>query len=167
MLCLNFFFLPPIYTFTIADPENWVALAAYVVTAVTTGQLSARARRRTEEAEASGREARLASAYNRSLIEANLDPLVTIGPDGRITDVNAATEAVTGYLRAALIGKDFSDYFTAPEKARVGYQEVFREGLVRDYPLELRHRDGHVTSVLYKSPNARAPRKRYARARPT
>jgi PAS domain S-box-containing protein len=94
---------------------------------------------------------RRASAYNRSLIEASLDPLVTIGPDGRITDVNAATEAVTGWARTALIGRDFSDYFTDPEKARAGYQEVFREGLVRDYPLELRHRAGRITSVLYNA----------------
>src|SRR5512142_2206179 len=92
-----------------------------------------------------------ASAYNRSLLEASLDPLVTIGSDGKITDVNAATEAVTGCPRAALIGTDFSDYFTDPEKARAGYQEVFREGLVRDYPLEVRRWDGHLTPVLYNA----------------
>jgi PAS domain S-box-containing protein len=92
-----------------------------------------------------------ASAYNRSLIEASLDPLVTIGPEGKITDVNAATERVTGLSRAELIGTDFADYFTEPEKARAGYQQVFREGSVRDYPLELRHRKGTVTSVLYNA----------------
>jgi PAS domain S-box-containing protein len=102
-------------------------------------------RKRAEEA------IRLANAYNRSLIEASLDPLVTIGPDGRITDVNAATEQVTGYSRLNLIGTDFSDYFTEPEKARAGYQRVFREGTVRDYELELLHRDGPVTSVLYNA----------------
>jgi PAS domain S-box-containing protein len=47
------------------------------------------------------------NAYNRSLLEASLDPLVTIGHDGKITDVNAATETVTGRTRAALIGTDF------------------------------------------------------------
>ena len=56
MLCFNFFFLPPVGTFTIADPQNWVALAAFTVTAVTAGQLSARAKRRAEEAEAGRRE---------------------------------------------------------------------------------------------------------------
>ena len=56
MLAFNFFFLPPYHTFTIADPENWVALAAFVITAVTAGQLSARAKRRAEEAEAGRRE---------------------------------------------------------------------------------------------------------------
>jgi PAS domain S-box-containing protein len=94
---------------------------------------------------------RLASAYNRSLIEASLDPLVTIGPDGKITDVNAATEQVTGCPRNELIGKDFSDYFTEPEQARLGYQQVFREGSVRDYLLEIRHRDGHITPVRYNA----------------
>ena len=52
LLCFNFFFLPPVHTLTIADPQNWVALAAFLITAVTAGQLSARAKRRAEEAEA-------------------------------------------------------------------------------------------------------------------
>ena len=52
MLCYNFFFLPPYYTFTIVDPQNWVALTAFFVTALAVGQLSARAKRRAEEAEA-------------------------------------------------------------------------------------------------------------------
>jgi len=103
------------------------------------------ARKRAEEA------LRRASAYNRRLLEASLDPLVTIGPDGKITDVNEATEAVTGYPRAELIGKDFANYFTNPQAAREGYERVFREGLVRDYPLEIRHRDGRVTPVVYNA----------------
>ncbi len=102
-------------------------------------------RKRAEEA------LRLANAYNRSLLEVSLDPLVTIGPDGRITDVNAATEAATGRSRAELIGTDFSDYFTEPEKARAGYQQVFREGSVHDYALELRHAGGQIMSVLYNA----------------
>lgn len=56
VLSFNFYFLPPYHTLTIADPQNWVALAAFLVTAVTAGQLSARARRRAEEAEAGKRE---------------------------------------------------------------------------------------------------------------
>ncbi len=94
---------------------------------------------------------RAAWAYNRSLIEASLDPLVTIGPDGKITDVNAATESVTGYRLEELIGTDFSDYFTEPESARAGYEKAFREGYVRDYPLEIQARDGHKTPVLYNA----------------
>jgi len=92
---------------------------------------------------------RLSNAYNRSLIEASLDPLVTIAPDGKITDVNGATEAATGCSRKELIGTDFCDYFTEPAQARAGYERAFREGTVRDYPLELRHRNGRVMSVLY------------------
>ena len=56
MLCFNFFFLPPVHTFHIAAPQNWVALTAFFITAITAGQLSARARRRAEEAEAGRRE---------------------------------------------------------------------------------------------------------------
>jgi len=52
MLCFNFFFLPPYHTLTIADPQNWVALTAFFITALAVGQLSARAKRRAEEAEA-------------------------------------------------------------------------------------------------------------------
>lgn len=92
-----------------------------------------------------------AISYTRSLIEASLDPLVTIAPDGRITDVNSATETATGYTREELIGTDFSDYFTDPERARAGYRRVFEAGEVRDYPLEIRHRGGRVTPVLYNA----------------
>ena len=81
---------------------------------------------------------KLANAYNRSLLEASLDPLVTIDADGKITDVNIATEKVTGRSRAELIGTDFSDYFMEPAKAKAGYQQVFEEGFVMDYALEIR-----------------------------
>jgi len=92
-----------------------------------------------------------ANAYNRSLIEASLDPLVTIGDDGKITDANAATEKATGYLRGELIKTDFSDYFADSQKAQAGYIQVFTEGFVLDYPLILRHRDGHLMDVLYNA----------------
>ena len=94
---------------------------------------------------------RLLNLYNRSLIEASLDPLVTIDPDGRVSDVNNSTVMVTGYSREELIGTDFSNYFTEPGKVKVGYQTVFREGFVRDYPLEIQHKDGHITPVLYNA----------------
>ena len=94
---------------------------------------------------------RVAGSYNRRLIEASLDPLVAIGPDGKITDVNTATEKATGRAREQLVGTDFSDYFTEPRKAREGYEQVFREGEVWDFPLKLRHRDGTVMSVLYNA----------------
>ncbi|MBI4310861.1 MAG: PAS domain S-box protein, partial [Chloroflexi bacterium] len=92
-----------------------------------------------------------ASQYARSLIEASLDPLVTISPDGKITDVNEATIKVTGISRERLIGTDFSNYFTEPGKAREGYQLVFSKGTVTDYPLTIRHNDGRLTDVLYNA----------------
>jgi len=89
--------------------------------------------------------------YARSLIEASLDPLVTISVEGKIMDVNKATELVTGVTRGKLVGTDFSEFFTEPEKAREGYQKVFTAGHVTDYPLELRHVNGHITPVLYNA----------------
>ena len=94
---------------------------------------------------------RAASHYTRHLIEISLDPLVTISADGKIQDVNAATESVTGVPRAQLIGSDFSDYFTDPGNARAGYQQVFSRGYVTDYPLAIRHASGRITDVLYNA----------------
>ena len=96
-------------------------------------------------------EQKQAFEYARSLIEASLDPLVTISPEGKITDVNEATVKVTGVGRERLIGTDFSDYFTEPDEAREGYQRVFAEGSVTDYPLTIRHADGQLTDVLYNA----------------
>lgn len=94
---------------------------------------------------------RSASAYARTLIEASPDPLVTISPDGTITDVNEASVRVTGISREQLIGTDFSAYFTEPAKAREGYLKVFSNGIVHDYPLAIRHVSGTVTDVLYNA----------------
>ena len=94
---------------------------------------------------------RMANVYTRSLIEASLDPLVTITPEGKIGDVNTATEKVTGLTRQELIGTDFHSYFSNPEKARAGYRKVFDDGSVRDFELEIRHKDGHITPVLYNA----------------
>ena len=92
-----------------------------------------------------------AAQYSRSLLEASLDPLVTISASGMITDVNEASVQVTGVSRAQLVGTDFSTYFTQPAQARAGYERVFSEGFVRDYPLAIRHTSGGVTDVLYNA----------------
>ena len=89
--------------------------------------------------------------YARSLIEASLDPLVTISPEGKIMDVNESTESITGRSRKELIGSDFSNYFTEPGKSDEGYKRVFKEGIVRDYPLSIRNVSGKVTEVLYNA----------------
>ena len=87
----------------------------------------------------------------RSMIESSLDALVAISPEGMITDADEATVKVTGLLREELIGTSFSDYFTEPDKANEGYQLVFDQGSVTDYPLTLRHRNGMLTEVLYNA----------------
>lgn len=102
-------------------------------------------RKKSEEA------LKLVNIYNRSLIEVNLDPLVTIGLDGKITDVNSSTEAVTGYSRHELIGTDFSSYFTEPDKAQEGYKKAFQNGSVRNYPLEIQNKNGKSIPVLYNA----------------
>ena len=92
-----------------------------------------------------------AALYVRSLIEASLDPLVTITPEGKVSDVNEATVRVTGVPREQLIGSDFASYFSDPEKARQGYRQVFQEGFVTDFPLTIRHREGRATDVLFNA----------------
>jgi PAS domain S-box-containing protein len=89
------------------------------------------------------------SLYTRSLIEASLDPLVTISTAGKIMDMNQATANITGISRIKLTGTDFFDYFTEPQKAREIYQEVFAKGSVADFPLTLRHNKGKLTDVLF------------------
>jgi len=89
--------------------------------------------------------------YARSLIEASLDPLVTININGKITDVNEASIKVTGISREKLIGTDFSNYFTEPSRAQEGYQQVFEKGFVSNYPLTIKNKNGKVTEVLYNA----------------
>jgi len=94
---------------------------------------------------------RQAALYSRSLIEASLDPLVTISPEGKITDVNEATVRATGVTREEMAGSDFALYFTDPEQARQAYRQVFQQGHLTDYPLTMRHRSGTVTEVVYNA----------------
>ena len=97
-------------------------------------------------------EALQASAlYARTLLEANLDPLVTISKDGKIMDANLATEQAIGLSREQIIGSDFSDYFTEPKKARTVYEQVFKQGFVQNYPLAIKSQSGMVMDVLYNA----------------
>jgi len=102
-----------------------------------------------KELEAFSYSLKSASQYSLSLIEASLDPLMTISIDGKITDMNEATVNVTGFTRAELTGTDFFEYFTESQKAREVYQEVFAMGSVADSPLTLRHKLGKLTDVLF------------------
>jgi PAS domain S-box-containing protein len=103
----------------------------------------------TKELEKLSYSLKLASQYSLSLIEASKDPLLTISPAGKITDMNQATADITGIPRQKLKGTDFFDYFTEPQKAREVYLEVFANGSVTDSPLTLRHKDGELTDVLF------------------
>jgi PAS domain S-box-containing protein len=98
------------------------------------------------ELEAIGNSLKLALQYSLSLIEASRDPLFTINPDGKITDMNEATVKMTGVAREKIIGTDFFDYFTDPNKAREAYQQVFAEGFIADFPLTIT--DGILVDVL-------------------
>lgn len=94
---------------------------------------------------------RQASLYARSLIEAGLDPLVTISVDGKIMDVNEAAVQATGVARETLIGSDFSEYFTDPASAHAAYRQAFTDGAVRNCPLVMKHVSGKRTEVLYNA----------------
>ncbi|MBP2282286.1 PAS domain S-box-containing protein [Flavobacterium sp. CG_23.5] len=92
---------------------------------------------------------KLLSEYSLSLIEASHDPLFAISPEGKITDMNNASVKVTGVSRKKLIGTNFFDYFTDPQKARELYQKVFEQGFVADSPLILRHKNNKLIDVLF------------------
>ena len=89
--------------------------------------------------------------YTRSLIESNIDALMTTDPSGIITDVNKQMEALTGCTRDELIGAPFKNYFTDPERAEAGIKQVLSEKKVADYELTARARDGKETVVSYNA----------------
>lgn len=85
--------------------------------------------------------------YARSIIEASLDPLVTISKDGKITDMNEAMVNITGKTRNELLHSNFSTYFTDQRMAQKVYQDVFEKGFVVNYPLTIT--DGSLADVLF------------------
>src|SRR4051794_18705074 len=89
--------------------------------------------------------------YTRSLIESNIDALMTTDPRGIITDVNTQTEALTGCTRDELIGAPFRNYFTDADRAEAGINRVLAEGKVTNYELTARARDGKLTVVSYNA----------------
>lgn len=92
---------------------------------------------------------RAASLHARALLEAALDPAATIDADGRITDLNRATEQLTGRDRTELLGTEFASHFTAPEHARAAIATTLTEGMVREVPLQVRHAAGSTTEVHF------------------
>jgi PAS domain S-box-containing protein len=89
--------------------------------------------------------------YTRSLIESNIDAIMTTNPFGIITDVNKQMEALTGCTRDELIGAPFKDYFTDPGRAEAGINRALRERKVTDYELTACARDGKKTVVSYNA----------------
>jgi PAS domain S-box-containing protein len=89
--------------------------------------------------------------YTRSLIESNIDALMTTDPAGIITDVNKQMEALTGFGRDELIGAPFKSYFTDPARAEAGIKLVLSDKKVTDYELTARARDGKKTMVSYNA----------------
>lgn len=91
------------------------------------------------------------AAYVRGLIDASLDPVMSISPDGKITDANRVTEKLLGFSRKSLIGTDFAPYFTNPDRAGMLLHEVLQAGFVKNYPLQMRHKTGRITEVLFNA----------------
>src|SRR5688500_3759686 len=89
--------------------------------------------------------------YTRSLIESNIDALMTTDPQGIITDVNKQAEALTGCTRDELSGAPFKNYFTDHDRAEAGIKRVLTEGKVIDFELTARARDGSLTVVSYNA----------------
>jgi PAS domain S-box-containing protein len=155
----DYWILPPIGHFGVERTSDIVLLILFAAMGTFLSIVAERYRRSLRKIATLERERVLremadqkqAAQYARSLLEASLDPLVTISPEGKITDVNEAAVKVTGVPREKLVGTDFADYFTEPEKAQEGYKRVFSEGFVTDYPLTIRHAEGRLTDVLYNA----------------
>ena len=89
--------------------------------------------------------------YTRSLVESNIDALMTIDPRGIITDVNKQTEALTGCTRDELIGAPFKNYFTDADRAEAAIRRVLDEGKVTNYELTARARSNNLTVVSFNA----------------
>jgi PAS domain S-box-containing protein len=100
---------------------------------------------------------RESQAYNRGLIEASVDGLITVDPSVTITDVNEQMCRMSGYTREELIGTPFADYFADPERATAGVNQTLHEGVVTDYVLTLTTRDGRKLQVSFNASIFRDP----------
>ena len=96
-------------------------------------------------------------AYNRGLIEASVDGLITVDPDGVISDVNEQMCRMSGYLREELIGSEFANYFADPDRAGQGVRETFSKGVVKDYVLTLATQNGREIEVSFNASVFRDP----------
>src|SRR5581483_5640329 len=109
------------------------------------------------EQKALERQLRDSERYNRGLIEAPVDGLITVDPAGIISDVNDGMCRMSGHTREELIGTPFADYFTEPDDASAGVSETFAKGVVTDYVLSLRTRDGNERQISFNASVFRGP----------
>ncbi|MBI1926088.1 PAS domain-containing protein [Candidatus Poribacteria bacterium] len=116
----------------------------------------AAARDITEQKKLEG-QLRNSEAYNRGLIEASVDGLITVDPAGVITDVNDQMCRMSGYPREELIGTPFADYFVDADRATAGVNETFERGVVTDYVLTIATRDGRELRVSFNASIFRDP----------
>jgi PAS domain S-box-containing protein len=95
-------------------------------------------------------EQELATAYeySRMLTEVNPDLIATFSVEGKILDVNAAVERVTGYPRQKLIGEEYFQFFSDPEKIKDVHVKVLLEGSVVEYATDIVHKNGRITPVI-------------------
>ena len=89
--------------------------------------------------------------YSRGLIEASVDALVTVDPNGNVTDVNDQMIRLTGHGRQKLVGSPFANYFTDPDRARAGVKQTFEQGVVKNYELIVRGSNGKETIVSFNA----------------
>jgi len=94
--------------------------------------------------------------YLRGLIESSVDGLVTVDPEGFITDVNEQMCRMSGYARQALIGSPFKEYFTEPQRADAGVKRTFAEGVVTNYELVIKTLAGRKATVSFNASVYRA-----------
>ncbi len=104
-----------------------------------------------EELEATSEELERASSYRQTLMDAMPDILMTTDPTGVITEVNRATEHISGYSREELMGQAFRQFFTEPDRAQAGIEKVLAEAGVSDYELTLVSKDERLVPVSYNA----------------
>jgi PAS domain S-box-containing protein len=140
-LIVDYWLLPPQGVFSFQNPVDVVGMVLFIIMGILISVV----------VEFHYRSQQKQTNYTRSLIEVSLDPLVTISREGKITDANEAAAKIRGITKEKLIGTDFSNYFTEPEKAREGYRQVFTKGFISGYPLTIRSSNGKLTDVLYNA----------------
>ncbi len=138
-----------VYSGTVdAFDDHEVSLLKGLADDVSYATAALRAQSARQQAE---KKVRDSASYARSLLEASLDPLMTVSPSGKITDVNAAMERVTGSSRGEIIGTEFADYFTDPSKAQECHRSALANGAVRDYLLTMKNNAGEDVEVMYNA----------------